>query len=71
MQRADKNIDELLEQLKGHSSFAPRRHRRGMFDVIAGFEALSKERRIRSPDDRSPSFSTSHSYPKTTAKCGN
>jgi F-type H+-transporting ATPase subunit gamma len=43
MDRADKNIDELLEQLKGASS----RLRQGtideeLFDVVSGFEALSR-----------------------------
>jgi F-type H+-transporting ATPase subunit gamma len=43
MQRADKNIDELLEQLKG--TFHRLRQEgidEELFDVIAGFEALSK-----------------------------
>jgi len=43
MQRADKNIDELLEQLKG--TFHRLRQRsidEELFDVISGFEALSK-----------------------------
>jgi F-type H+-transporting ATPase subunit gamma len=43
MQRADKNIDELLEQLKG--TFHRLRQDgidEELFDVIAGFEALSK-----------------------------
>jgi len=73
MQRADKNIDELPGATQGDiSSFAPRRHRRGIVRRHRRLRsAFQKERRIRSPDDRSPSFSTSHSYPKTTAKCGN
>ena len=48
MQRADKNIDELLEQLKG--TFHRLRQRsidEELFDVIAGFEALSKEKTHR------------------------
>jgi F-type H+-transporting ATPase subunit gamma len=43
MQRADKNIDELLEQLKG--TFHRLRQRsidEELFDVISGFEALSE-----------------------------
>ena len=43
MQRADRNIDELLEQLKG--TFHRLRQRgidEELFDVISGFEALSK-----------------------------
>jgi F-type H+-transporting ATPase subunit gamma len=46
MQRADKNIDELLETFKG----AFHRLRQSgideeLFDVISGFEALSTEKR--------------------------
>ena len=44
MQRADKNIDELLEQLKG--TFHRLRQNgidEELFDVISGFEALSVE----------------------------
>ena len=46
MQRADKNIDELLEELKSKYH----RLRQGgideeLFDVVSGFEALSKEHR--------------------------
>ena len=46
MQRADKNIDELLEDLNG----AFHRLRQSgideeLFDVISGFEALSVERK--------------------------
>jgi F0F1-type ATP synthase gamma subunit len=51
MQRADKNLDELLEHLNGTS------HRlrqsgidEGLFDVISGFEALSKEKAHRSAE---------------------
>ena len=44
MQRADKNIDELLENLKG---IFHRLRQSGideeLFDVISGFEALSGE----------------------------
>jgi F-type H+-transporting ATPase subunit gamma len=46
MQRADKNIDELLEQLKG--TFHRMRQNgidEELFDVISGFEALSNEQR--------------------------
>ena len=48
MRRADKNIDELLENLRGTFH----RLRQGnideeLFDVISGFEALSKEPRER------------------------
>ena len=46
MQRADKNIDELLEDLKGKFH---RRRQSGideeLFDVISGFEALTAPRR--------------------------
>jgi F-type H+-transporting ATPase subunit gamma len=46
MQRADKNIDELLETFKG----AFHRLRQSgideeLFDVMSGFEALSTEKR--------------------------
>ena len=46
MQRADKNIDELLEDLNG----AFHRLRQSgideeLFDVISGFEALSSEQK--------------------------
>jgi F-type H+-transporting ATPase subunit gamma len=46
MQRADNNIDELLEQLKG--TFHCVRQNgidEELFDVISGFEALSNEQR--------------------------
>jgi F-type H+-transporting ATPase subunit gamma len=46
MQRADKNIDELLEQIKG--TFHRLRQNgidEELFDVISGFEALSNEQR--------------------------
>lgn len=46
MQRADKNIDELLEDLNG--TFHRLRQNgieEELFDVISGFEALSVERR--------------------------
>ena len=45
MQRADKNIDELLEELNG--TFHRSRQSgidEELFDVIAGFEALSEEK---------------------------
>jgi F-type H+-transporting ATPase subunit gamma len=45
MQRADKNIDDLLEQL--HGTFHQLRQSgidEELFDVVSGFEALSKER---------------------------
>ena len=45
MQRADKNIDELLEDL--HGTFHRLRQSgidEELFDVISGFEALSKGR---------------------------
>jgi F-type H+-transporting ATPase subunit gamma len=45
MQRADKNIDELLENLNG--TFHRLRQNsidEELFEVIAGFEALSKAR---------------------------
>jgi F-type H+-transporting ATPase subunit gamma len=53
MQRADKNIDDLLETL--HGTFQQLRQSgidEELFDVIAGFEALSKEkaRRGGAPD---------------------
>ena len=44
MQRADKNIDELLEDL--HGAFHRLRQSgidEELFDVISGFEALSAE----------------------------
>ena len=47
MQRADKNIDELLDDLKG--TFHRLRQSsidEELFDVISGFEALSKERNV-------------------------
>jgi F-type H+-transporting ATPase subunit gamma len=47
MQRADKNIDDLLESL--HGTFHQLRQSgidEELFDVIAGFEALSKEKAI-------------------------
>ena len=50
MQRADKNIDELLEDLNGSLH-----HLRQsgiddeLFDVISGFEALSSEQRVKAP----------------------
>lgn len=52
MQRADNNIDELLEHLNGTFH----RLRQGgideeLFDVISGFEALSKEKAPRSARD--------------------
>jgi len=46
MQRADKNIDELLEDLNG--TFHRLRQSgidEELFDVISGFEALSGERK--------------------------
>jgi F-type H+-transporting ATPase subunit gamma len=51
MQRADKNIDELLESLNG--TFHRLRQNgidEELFDVIAGFEALSKEKAHRSAE---------------------
>lgn len=48
MQRADKNIDDLLDTLKG--SFHRLRQTgidEELFDVISGFEALSKRRRTK------------------------
>jgi F-type H+-transporting ATPase subunit gamma len=50
MQRADKNIDELLEDLNG--SFHRLRQSgidEELFDVISGFEALSSEQRVKTP----------------------
>ena len=50
MQRADKNIDDLLEQL--HRTFHQLRQSgidEELFDVISGFEALSTESAHRSP----------------------
>ena len=41
MQRADKNIDELLENL--NVTFHRLRQSGKLFDVISGFEALSVE----------------------------
>jgi F-type H+-transporting ATPase subunit gamma len=49
MQRADKNIDDLLETL--HGTFHQLRQSgidEELFDVISGFEALSKENARRS-----------------------
>jgi F-type H+-transporting ATPase subunit gamma len=50
MQRADKNIDDLPEQLHGTLH---KLHQSGideeLFDVISGFEALSREPAHRSP----------------------
>jgi len=49
MERADKNIDELLETL--HGTFHRIRQAgidEELFDVIAGFEALSKGKELRS-----------------------
>jgi F-type H+-transporting ATPase subunit gamma len=45
MQRADKNIDELLEDLRG-SYYHVRQSSidEELFEVISGFEALSKSR---------------------------
>ena len=46
MQRADKNIDELLEALNG--TFHRLRQSgidEELFDVVSGFEALTRERR--------------------------
>ncbi len=51
MERADKNIDELLETL--HGTFHRIRQAgidEELFDVISGFEALSKEKTHRSQD---------------------
>jgi F-type H+-transporting ATPase subunit gamma len=51
MQRADKNIDELLENL--HGSFHRLRQSgidEELFDVISGFEALSREKPHRSAE---------------------
>ena len=51
MQRADKNIDELLEHLNG--TFHRLRQSgidEELFDVISGFEALSKEKAHRSAE---------------------
>jgi F-type H+-transporting ATPase subunit gamma len=53
MQRAEKNIDELLETLNGlfhrlrQSSIDEE-----LFDVISGFEALSKPRVSRGSDEQ-------------------
>ena len=52
MQRADKNIDELLEHLNG--TFHRLRQSgidEELFDVISGFEALSKGKAPRSARD--------------------
>ena len=50
MQRADKNIDELLESLNGKFH---RLRQSGideeLFDVVSGFEALSRERHVQAP----------------------
>jgi F-type H+-transporting ATPase subunit gamma len=49
MERADKNIDELRVTMRG--TFHPIRQAgidEELFDVIAGFEALSKSRGFRS-----------------------
>jgi F-type H+-transporting ATPase subunit gamma len=44
MQRPDKNIDELLEDLNGaFLRFRQSRIDEELFDVISGFEALSVE----------------------------
>ncbi len=51
MERADRNIDELLENL--HQAFHRRRQSgidEELFDVISGFEALSKETSHQSAD---------------------
>jgi F-type H+-transporting ATPase subunit gamma len=51
MQRADKNIDDLLETL--HGTFHRLRQSgidEELFDVISGFEALSKEKSRRSAE---------------------
>ena len=53
MQRADKNIDELLKTLNG--TFHRVRQSgidEELFDVISGFEALSKEKTHQSPGSR-------------------
>ena len=53
MERADQNIDELLENL--HGKFHRLRQSgidEELFDVIAGFEALSGARTIGSPGPR-------------------
>jgi F-type H+-transporting ATPase subunit gamma len=53
MQRADKNIDDLLETL--HGTFHRLRQSgidEELFDVISGFEALSKEIAHRSSMSR-------------------
>lgn len=55
MQRADKNIDELLEGLKRH--FHQLRQRgidEELFDLISGFEALTKEQTTSKPDVMRP-----------------
>jgi F-type H+-transporting ATPase subunit gamma len=47
MQRAEKNIEDLLEDLTRH--FHQLRQRgidEELFDVISGFEALGKERHV-------------------------
>jgi F-type H+-transporting ATPase subunit gamma len=44
MQRADKNIDELLEGLNGKfHRFRQSGIDEELFDVVSGFEALSKD----------------------------
>jgi F-type H+-transporting ATPase subunit gamma len=51
MERADKNIDELLETLSG--SFHRLRQSgidEELFDVVSGFEAMSKEKVPRSAE---------------------
>ena len=53
MERADKNIDELLENL--HGTFHRLRQRgidEELFDVISGFEALVKPAHRQSPASR-------------------
>ena len=46
MQRADKNIDELLEDLNGaFRRLRQSRINKELFDVISGFEALSVGRK--------------------------
>jgi F-type H+-transporting ATPase subunit gamma len=53
MERADKNIDDLLETL--HGAFHRIRQAgidEELFDVIAGFEALSKERSLGTRSER-------------------
>ena len=51
MQRADKNIDELLEHLTGtFHRFRQSGIDEELFDVISGFEALSKRQAPRSAE---------------------